>query len=421
MKVFWNPNYCEASWPCRFAIVTVLIWGALQAAFVHAETTIIPSAFGSGSYNSNIFLAPPSILPPGQQISDFVGTVGGDAQLLHKSRDVEASLNAGGDFNMYALNTGLNYVTARVNGYVILDRWVERLAKGAQLTVTERFHYTPEAPGFLTGAKGPVTDDPFLRGIQTFRANTFSNTTGVNASYPLLKALSLLGSYTFSIRRVGSIFVTTTRGSTFFDTTVHDWSVGPQHQLTPVDSIALLFRQGLLTQEISTGSGSTIETNTQSLSVNYTRVMPNWKFELVGGAVLVDPVSEWFPIGRMRISNNPEQSTTVALTLSRQATPSFFLVSGAQISNVGQVEITHLLSERLTLGGSVSYAYNFLTIDESLTYQNLSAGAGINYQLTRTIAVDLFYSYTDINIKYSTPGFQVSRNQVGFSLTVQWK
>jgi len=414
---------CAEIWqPFVFAIVTVLLGGVLQPAFVRAETTIIPSAFGAGRYDSNIFLRPPSRLPPGQQISDFVGTVGGDAQLLHKSREIDASLSLGGDFNAYALNTNLNFVTARVGGYVILDRWVERLAKGARLTVSEKFLYTPETPGFLAAdPQAPVAGDAFFRGVQNFRANTFSNSTSVKASYPLARSLAVRGDYSFLTRRFGRIPLGTTGGIIFFNSTVHTWSAGPEFKLTPVDSIALLFRQALLDQDRTTGSGGTRETNTQALSAEYTRVMPNWRFELVGGAVLIEPASEWFPIGRMEISNNPERSTVVTLRLSRQAAPSFFLQPGALISNVGQVGLTHRFSDRLTLQGNVGYAFNQLAIDTSKTFQNFTAGAGLNYKLTRAIAVDLFYSYTHIDNEFITPGFQVSRNQVGFSLTAQWK
>ena len=408
--------------------VIVFIWGALHQEFVHAETTIFPSAFGSGRYDSNIFLRPPSLLPPGAQNSDFVGAVGGNVQLLHKSRDLDASLSAGGDFNSYALNSELNFVTARVNGYAVLDRWVERFAKGLRLIVSESFLYTPETPGFLVGdpkapvAAAPVAGDAFFRGVQNFRANTFSNSTSVKASYPLARSLAVRGDYSFLTRRFGGIPLGTTGGVVFFNSTVHTWSAGPEFALTPVDSIALLFRQALLDQDRTTGgSGGTRETNVQTISVDYTRVMPNWRFELVGGAVLIEPASEWFPIGSVSISNNPERSTVVRLNLSRRAAPSFFLQPGALISNVAQVVLTHRFSDRLTLRGNVGYAFNQLVVDTSKTIQNVTAGAGLNYELTRTIAVDLFYTYTHIDNEFITPGFQVSRNLVGFSLTAQWK
>jgi opacity protein-like surface antigen len=288
--------------------------------------------------------------------------------------------------------------------------------------VSESFLYTPETPGFLAAdPQAPVAGDAFFRGVQNFRANTFSNSTSVKASYPLARSLAVRGDYSFLTRRFGTVALGTTGGISFFDSTVHTYSAGPEFTLTPVDSIALLFRQALLFQDNTTGSGGTIETNTQSLSANYSRVMPNWRFELAGGAVLIEPVSEWFPTGAMRISSDPSQRTTVALELSRAAAPSFFLQPGAMISNVGQVLLSHHLSDRLTLRGNVGYAYNQLAIDTSVTYQNLNAGAGLDYKLTRTISASLFYNYTYINNGFALPEYQVSRNQVGFSLTTQWK
>jgi hypothetical protein len=149
--------------------------------------------------------------------------------------------------------------------------------------------------------------------------------------------------------------------------------------------------------------------------------MPNWRVELTGGAVLTDPPSEWFPIGSIGISNNPERSTVVTLSLSRRAAPSFFLQPGAMISNVGQVALSHRFSDRLAFVGDVGYAFNQLAVDTSVTSQNLTAGAGLNYKLTRVIAVDLFYTYTHLNNEFVTPSYQLSRNVVGFSLTAQWK
>ena len=95
--------------------------------------------------------------------------------LLHKDKNVEVSLIGGVDVNTYAYNTGLNYLSTRVDFYSTLNGWAERLAKGAQLRVYDFFRYTPTSPGFLSGGK-VGTEDPFLRGIQSFRANTFTNT-----------------------------------------------------------------------------------------------------------------------------------------------------------------------------------------------------------------------------------------------------
>lgn len=403
-------------------LVALLLCAAWQPAVVRAETRFIPSAYANGRYDSNIFVAPRSLLPPGQQIDDLVGTVGGRATIEHRSREIDANLTVGGDFNAYTFNTPLNFFTTQVQGNVVLDRLVGRFVKGARLSLYETFRYTPEAPGFATGTKGQAPEDPFLRGIQTLRANTFSNTTTLNALYPVMGRLALQGSYAYSTRRVGSILASTTGGTTFFDTNLHTWSAGPHFQVTPDDSIAILFRQSLASQTRSIGSGDqTIDTNMQSVLADYIRVMPGWRFEVAGGAVLIEPASLWFPTALVRISNNPDRATTVSIQGSRQASPSFFLFAGALISNVGQIEISHRVSDRLRLGGNASYAFNESVPEGIATFQNFAGGAALQYALTRTMQGELFYNYTNLNYDTGPGGFVISRNLVGIALTVEWR
>ena len=412
-----------------FAIVTVLAWGtllgagALQPVFVHADTNIIPSVAATERYDTNIYFAPASRLPPGTRLNDFVTTLGGGAQLLHKSRDVEASITAGADVNAYAYTTGLNFFTTRLVGYANLDGWVEQLARGAQLRLHERFRYTPESPGFLSGTDVAAAgaDDPFLRGIQGFRANTYSNTVSADGSYPVVRGLALQGKYSFSIIRTGSILAATTTGATFFDTNIHTWSVGPGYHVTPADSISLLYQQSLMDQTRSGAVSRTINTNTQSLGANYTRVTPDWTFGVEGGVTLVEPASQAFPTGSIRFSTNPERSTSVQLDLSRQAKPSFYLVAGALISNVGLVQITHLLSERLSLRGSAKYAYNETVPVAIAKFTNLTLSTGLKYMLTRTMAVELFYEHNDFKTESPVLDYTILRNVVGLSLTAQWQ
>ena len=159
----------------------------------------------------------------------------------------------------------------------------------------------------------------------------------------------------------------------------------------------------------------------QTLVAYFERQMPNWKFGASGGAVLIEPASRWFGVGGITLSYKPERSTTVELSVSRKAAPSFFLLTGAMLSNVGRVQGIYLFSDRLTLLGSVAYALNASSDDDSLTTQNFTARPSIRYALTRTVGVDLFYSYSWIENKFIQPDFRVSRNQVGFTLTAWWR
>ncbi len=393
---------------------------AVQPGPVSADTKIIPAVTASGRYDSNVFYAPPELLPPGQRPSDFVSTIAGEVQVLHKTRDVEASLLGGADANAYAYNTSLNYFSTLAEAYAKLDGWAGRLTEGAHLLIADRFRYTPEQPSFLTGTRPQSIDDPFLRGIQGFRANTFSNTASVNGDYPLFRGLGLQGSYSFSTFRVGSILVLSSTGAAFFDTNIHSWSLGPSYRLTPVDYLSFSYQQGLVTQTLTSG-GQKVEYNTQELWAKYTRVMPEWTVTFQGGATLIEPASKGFPSAELIITTNLERATSLRLELSRRAAPSFFIVGGATISNVAQLAVTQRLSKRFSLEGSVSYGYSETVPGKSVTFENINAIAGFKYYLTRTMMLDLNYSYSDFKLTQPGQPFEVQRDVVILSLTAKWK
>ena len=401
---------------------TMLIAGTLQPRLVRADTDIIPSVAASTRYDTNIYFAPPERLPPGTRLNDIVSTVAAGAQVLHRSREVEASLTGGADLNVFVHTKGLNYVNTRLEGNAILDSWVNQFVRGARLRVNDRFRYTPESPGFLTGGSAVAVEDPFLRGIQGFRANTFANIASIDGSYPVSQVLAIEARYSFSLLRFGSILAATTTGARFFNTNVHAWSVGPRYNLTPVDSIALSYRGSLFEQTRSGDSTSPkIETETQALAAEYHRVMPDWTVTIGGGATYVEPAGEAFPTAIVRLVVNPERATTFQFDLSRLAIPSFFLVQGALISNVGRAHLVHRLSERFSLRGDAYYALNQSVPEGLAEFNNFTLSTGLSYNLTREMALEVFYDYNDFKTESTTLDYTIYRNVVGFSLTAQWR
>jgi opacity protein-like surface antigen len=359
-------------------------------------------------------------LPPGTRLDDFATTVGGNAQMLYTSeRNVEASLSGGVDFNAFVYNPGLNFLTTHAEGKAKLDGWVERLAKGAQLRIAESFRYTPETPAFFTGVKAGVVEDPFLRGIQQFRANTFSSTTVANASYLLFRDLALDGRYSFSAFRVGSVLAAGATGAAFFDTNLHTWSAGPRYKVTRQDNLSLLYQRSQVSQTQSS-SGVTSDFSTQSLSASYDRQMKDWSAAVEGGITIIDPPDKAYPTASIRLSTNPERVTAVRLDVSRSAAPSLFFVSGALISNIGQLAVNHKFTRLLSAGGSVNYGYNE-TIPSAVKFTSFTATAGLNYKLTKIMSLDLYYSYNDFRTEQTGSSFAILRNVVGFSLSAEWK
>jgi opacity protein-like surface antigen len=408
----------------RCVIVAVLVLWSLGPSLVQAETYIIPSLTVSERYDTNIWYAPAEFLPPGTRLDDFATTLAGGIQALYKERDIEAGLTAGGDFNAYVYNTGLNYFNTRLDGYAKLDGWVQQLIKGAQLRVADSFRYTPESPGFISGVKGNVVDDPFLRGIQQFRANTFSNTASANGAVPIYRDLAFEGGYSFSVYRVGSILAAGATGPAFFDTTVHSFSAGPRYVLTRQDSIGLGYKRSQTTQtqtDVAPGVGQNFDFTTQSITANYSRTTPEWTAGIGAGMVLIDPAHRAYPTVAINLSSSLERVTAVRLDLSRQAVPSFFFVGGAMISNLGQIAVSHKLSRLLTLQGGANYGFNETVPDRSVKFTNFGLNAGVNYKLSKIMSVDLYYNYSDFKTEQIGSAFEVLKHVVGFSLTAQWK
>jgi hypothetical protein len=406
-----------------------VILGSVKAITVHAQsfgptppgTHIVPGVSVSERYDTNIYLAPPSFLPPGTQTKDFATTFLGSLSVLRKDNNVDLSILGGVDGNVYARNPGLNYFTTRVDAYADLNGWADHLVKGAQLRIYDYFRYTPLGAGFLTGGKAG-TEDPFLRGIQSFRANTYSNTINTTGYYPVFKELGVEGSYAFSLYRVGSILAATSSGATYFDTMVHDWSAGPRWTVTRNDTVSLFYEQSLIHQTLSGSGGTPFNTNTQTVAARYKRTTPNWVLTLVGGGTLVEPASLAFPSGKISLSTSPERSTVFLLDLSRQAAPSFFLTAGALISNVAQLQVTHRLERHLTLRGSVNYGFNESVPKSADTqFTNITVSAGLNYMVTKTLFIDLFYDHNDFKTESPTVNYVILRDVIGLSLTTQWR
>ncbi|THJ18030.1 MAG: hypothetical protein CAF42_006800 [Nitrospira sp. CG24B] len=401
----------------RFAVAAVLIGGALPSVSVFAETKIIPWGEVRERYDSNVWRRPKDLLRDAQgnvpQLHDFVTTVNGGLALRHESRDIEADLSVGGNYNKYVTNTGLDFFGAIVRGTVGLDRWVDQYVRGARLNVTENFTYSPEQ----SFGRSVAVDD-FEGGLLTFRRSRLLNTTAFNGSYPLSRDVSLEGGYIFGLRRqTRSTEGGDVTGATFFNTMTHTWSGGPRYQLTRNDSIAALYRQTFITQERSEG-GRTFSTNLITLEGDYTKVFPEWTFTVRGGVTFIEPVGRTLPSGSIRVTTKPERDTVLDLTLAREARPSFFLQGGARINNSVRATIRHRIYERLSVSGSGGYSLSQFFPNTDSKFQSITGASRLEYMLTRNIRGELFYRFTHIDADTTALEYQVSRHEVGFMLSV---
>lgn len=419
MIPLWMCRWPEFRGLCWVAVLVGLVCGALETATAYAETKIVPLATLTGRFDSNIWNRPAELLDPSLQREDFLTIVGGGGQVSHESRDIEASLTAIGTFNAFVENTNRNFFSMDIRGSIGLDRWVDQYVRGASLRVIESLRYSPDPPAFLGGVRAAILeDDIFLRGIRAFRSNQIMNTTGIQGNYPVSRELALEGGYTFGLRQFGRI-----QGgeddleTTLFDTMTHTWFGGPRYQLTRNDSVAALYRQTFFTQTRSTGGGRTTNSNLITLEGDYTKQFQEWGFRVRGGVTFAEPVGRTFPSGSLRVHTNLEKDTVVNLTLSRAGRPIGFLQTGAMISNLALVGISHRIYERLTVNGGVGYAFNQLFPNTDSTFKNFTATSALSYKVTRTITAQILYLFTNIDIDRPGLEYQVSRHQVGLTLS----
>ena len=413
----WCGRSAEFRGLFRFVVAAVVVWGALPLVSVYAETNIVPWGTVREHYDSNVWRRPKELLRDAQgnvpQLDDFVTEVRGGLDLRHDSRDIEANLRVGGSYSAFVNNSVLNNYGALLNGTVGLDRWVDRYARGARLSVTENLLYTPEQSFGRTN----VTGD-FEAGLLTFRRSRLVNSTAVTGSYPLSRDLALEGGYTFGLRRQTSRTEGgDVSGATFFNTMSHTWFGGPRYNLTRNDSVAAIYRQTFFTQERSEG-GRTFNTNIFTLEGDYTKVFPEWQFTVRGGISFVEPVGRTFPSGSILVRTKPERDTVLTLTLAREAAPSFFLQGGARINHLARVAISHRVYERLTISGNGGYNLSqfFPSTDRQL--QSITGGSRLAYKLTRNITGEIYYLFTHVDVDQTALEYRVSRHQVGFMLSV---
>lgn len=417
LQLVWCGRRAEFSRLFRFAFVIVLVWGMFPAVSIQAETSIIPWGSVRERYDSNVFRRPKDLLRDAQgnapQLDDFVTDVRGGLALRHDSRNLEADLKVGGNYSAFVNNSNLNFFGALLNGTVGLDRWAEQYVRGARLSVTQNLIFTPEQ----TFGRSIQVDD-VEGGLLTFRRSRILNRTGLNGSYPLSRDVTLEGGYLFGLRRLTrSTEGGEVSGASFFNTMTHTWFGGPRYNLTRNDSVAAVYRQTFFTQERS-GGGRTFSTNIITLEGDYSKVFPEWQFTVRGGITFVEPVGRSFPSGSIRVRTKPERDTVLTLTLSREATPSYFLQGGARINHRAQVSISHRVYERLRVRGGGGYAFSQFFPNTDSTYQIVTGTSRLEYMLTRNITGEFSYIFTHINSDTTALEYQVSRHQVAFMLTV---
>jgi hypothetical protein len=386
------------------------------------ETTYIPDLNVSQRYDSNVYFSPKELLPPGTQSWDLISSLGGGLKVLNKSRLSDSELRVGANGNLYAYNTKISYVSTNVFAASNLTDWAHELLPGLKLRVSDAFLYTPESPAFLTGGKIDQSD-VFNRGIQSFRANTFTNNFAADGGYSVTRSIGMRANYTYSIYRVGQLYVTSNVAAgpfTFFDTTVHRVSAGPTYAFDGGDTLFLQYAY-VTTDQVSTdGAGAPIKFTSHTLQPEYvSTLLRGWTATFSGGTTIVEQTgARAFFSGRFALSNEFDRQTRVSVSVSRQAAPAYFGGGGAMISNVAQLYVSHGFSRITRLTVSVNYAHNESTPDKLFTIETFLGSASLEYKLTRSTKLSLEQRYEKYNLPSLSP---FDRHVTTLMLSTDWK
>ncbi|MCC2644036.1 MAG: hypothetical protein K0S45_4449 [Nitrospira sp.] len=391
------------------------------------DTKFVPSVTFSQRYDSNVLFAP-SGSKFGLTPWDFVTTASPTIQLLNRNRYAESSLLAGVSGNLFVNNSDLNFVSTNLTGSTILDKFVSRFVHAAKLQISDSFAFSPESPSFISAAAPVPTANPFAIGLVPVRANMYTNTAQVSAAYPVTTGLTLQGTYSYSLLRIGEIFVRqpTNTQVVFFDTDQYAWSIGPSWRLSRSDNVSIAYRSTRSSMSPTSGALSGIDFTAQGVEATYASTSADWGVVLSGGATVLDLDNRAYPTGSLTLSAKYGEVTTFRAIGSRGFAPAFFATGGALIStNVG-VSVEHRFSRVLTFTGSANYAYNEVAPVNFFTFESYTASGLLSYKLSRSLLASMGYSYTYFEV--SSPeavmtnltGYVINRHVVTFSITGTW-
>jgi hypothetical protein len=381
---------------------------------VQSETKVIPTLTIAERYDSNVYFI------QGRNLEDYVTTVTPQLKVDHSGRLVSGTLLATLTGEAYVKNPGFNYIAPSGALNLNLDNLIGQLDRRAKLKIGDSFMFTPKPLAFIGPSTGSEVPDTFVRGIQAARANSRTNVATATGAYILTPWATLQGNYTYSTLRFGNVLVQPNVG-TFFSTTFQNYSIGPQFQVTPLDTVSLNYqgsraeynRPGALNSSFKTQGGTLAWSRifTPALTAN-----GSGGFTMIGSGgnttltYIADASLQW-----------SHKHGGVQLRYSRSVFPSFFVVPVPLVSQIIALSGNYAISGNLSATGSVSYAKNESSSGQvPLSFESYSTALSLNYTITRSISA--IASYTHSHFSQSFSGFETmfSRNVASLSLRGEW-
>ncbi len=365
------------------------------------QLRIVPSVQVSERYDSNVFLAPRSLLQ-GLTPEDYVTTVVPQVRGLYADHENLVKVNAvvGAVGSYYINNSGLSYVGANAGAVLDMSQLLSRWRPGARWTVSDTYFYSPQPPAFLLGGQSGEQVNPFVAGFQAYRANTSSNSVNTVFELPLNRTVNLSGSYTNSFISFGASPVQL--ATPLINQHVHAYTAGLIAQVSPYDSVRVDFTGN----EFDQGSRGVFSTRGGILGWIH-RFTPTISFNATGGAQVLSgefngvPFSSSIaPVGSLAIQWN-DSTTSFSLAYRTGITPSFQSQGAALLNHMVSCNLTQKTPIRDVvglLGANYSVANEYgSNSGNALSWTTVGGTAGLQYRVTKKLFVMMIYSYLNFD------------------------
>lgn len=386
------------------------------------EWEVVPSLCVSERYDSNVFYAAPQ---PGLTRNDFVTNVSPNLLVSHNGEYVSGSLNAGGFYEAYVNNSGINFFGTNDNLSLNLDNSIKRLFPNASLQITDVVRYAPLPPGFSQVAAGTSPGAPvnsqnvYAQGFLTTRTNNVTNTATVSTSYATTASTSLNASYSYAILRWGSSPLPSTSQTGLFNSTIQTGTVGGQARLSGLDTLNVRFShmQSEFTPTSDSTSSSFFKTDTATLG--WSRILtPNLVAEVGGGGIVINPGLTTYAVNAAVVMKFQTNSATISY--SRAAFPSLGTAAQPIVANVFSLAAVQKLAQQWQIAETANYAHGSGSGAGGLTYDTYFATVDIYYWVTPIWSTALSYDYMNYNTESGATTTAWSRQAITFSIRATW-
>lgn len=380
-------------------------------------TRLTPSIRIAERYDSNVFFV------RGANLQDYVTTVSPNLKVEHKNQWVEGFVSGGATTEIFVNNPGLNYVGGTGTVNLNLDRAMSALVPGLGLRVLDSMSYTPQPPAFAAPTGGNQISEAFVQGLQARRANSFTNTGKVEASYYFSEYMGLISTYIDRRIRFGRPIATPSGGVTageFINTNFQTLTSGLVGTPSPADTISLVYQyQKAAFPDLGRGARGF---STQGAMASWSRLITSTLQATVeGGFNVISSSNDVNPIGAASLQWNG-QYTTVSISYSRAVSPSILSVATPLLSQAVTGTVTRHMTESFSLSLSGSYAVNRSVPDSSLIrFTSYLVTPSLEYKIGPVLTATLSYTHSEFQRNFSGVSTDFNRNMVMLALSAAWE